>query len=467
MALNMSSSFSLVKNGPLHSKRLDKMIPNRKGAEQRPWKQSTAKSLAIVMRRRRRRNWPIALVCLGLLALFCVYTLCIPLATLQFGSLRGEATSVLRIPAPPISQQIVFRSFEFLVAAWFFMFGACIGSFLNVVIYRAPRGFSLLGSSRCPYCRSKIRFYDNIPVFAWISLRGRCRDCRLPISPRYPLVEFATGMIFLGLAVPELFLAGRNLPGEYGGMRLSVSWLVHHFPWDLVATYLYHSTLLSILLSWALIKFDRNVLPRFYILLAMAIGLAVPAANPSVHPAPWMPMAPAWLANQPWSSRLDTSIIGLISGLSMGLVSSSLWIVGGGAPRQRPAYLRDTVAIFGVVGLFLGWQAMLSIAGIAACTRLLVVALMARRTGAGPIPAEDPLGRASESTSALAIIFPHVLLATALQIVLWDALARLAWWPGPHCSVLATSAVAIATLMLTLAAEGIQRRTTPSGDIPE
>ena len=74
--------------------------------------------------------------------------------------------------------------------------GAVFGSFLNVVAYRLPRGESLSRPrSRCPRCETPIRPYDNVPVLSWLLLRGRCRSCRAPISPRYPLVEAATGLL--------------------------------------------------------------------------------------------------------------------------------------------------------------------------------------------------------------------------------------------------------------------------------
>jgi leader peptidase (prepilin peptidase)/N-methyltransferase len=74
--------------------------------------------------------------------------------------------------------------------------GAIFGSFLNVVAYRLPRGESLSRPrSRCPQCQTTIRPYDNVPVLSWLVLRGRCRDCRAPISARYPLVEAVTGLL--------------------------------------------------------------------------------------------------------------------------------------------------------------------------------------------------------------------------------------------------------------------------------
>jgi leader peptidase (prepilin peptidase)/N-methyltransferase len=79
---------------------------------------------------------------------------------------------------------------------WVFFVGTCVGSFLNVVIYRLPAGLSLVHpGSRCPKCETPVRFYDNIPIFSWLILRGRCRACKAPIAVRYPLVELLTGLL--------------------------------------------------------------------------------------------------------------------------------------------------------------------------------------------------------------------------------------------------------------------------------
>src|SRR5687768_12894079 len=79
-----------------------------------------------------------------------------------------------------------------------FAVGACIGSFLNVVIWRLPRGESLSHpGSHCPKCNTPLAWKDNIPVFGWLKLGGRCRYCREPISPRYPIVEAVTGLLFV------------------------------------------------------------------------------------------------------------------------------------------------------------------------------------------------------------------------------------------------------------------------------
>src|SRR5690554_2496055 len=79
--------------------------------------------------------------------------------------------------------------------------GLLIGSFLNVVVWRLPRGESLSQpGSTCPKCGHAIRWYDNVPVVSWLALRGRCRDCAELISPRYPLVELVTGVAFAAVA---------------------------------------------------------------------------------------------------------------------------------------------------------------------------------------------------------------------------------------------------------------------------
>ena len=89
---------------------------------------------------------------------------------------------------------------EWIWLVFIFALGACIGSFLNVVIYRLPREKSLVSPpSACPSCSTPIRFYNNIPLFSWLLLRGKCPDCKAPISPRYFIVELITSILFGGL----------------------------------------------------------------------------------------------------------------------------------------------------------------------------------------------------------------------------------------------------------------------------
>ena len=84
-----------------------------------------------------------------------------------------------------------------MLASAIFVLGLAVGSFLNVCIYRLPRGLSVVRPrSACPHCRQPIAFYDNIPVLSWLILGGRCRRCRGVISPRYLLIELLTGILF-------------------------------------------------------------------------------------------------------------------------------------------------------------------------------------------------------------------------------------------------------------------------------
>ncbi len=88
------------------------------------------------------------------------------------------------------------------ISAWLFVFGACIGSFINVVVYRLPKkAFLSKARSFCPACGQTIRWHDLIPVASWLVLRGKCRSCKARISPRYPLVEF-----FCAALAPLCFL---------------------------------------------------------------------------------------------------------------------------------------------------------------------------------------------------------------------------------------------------------------------
>ncbi|MBX7115079.1 MAG: prepilin peptidase [Myxococcaceae bacterium] len=87
---------------------------------------------------------------------------------------------------------------ESLFTVWVTFLGLCVGSFLNVVIGRLPLGESIVyPGSRCPQCKNPIAWYDNIPVVSWLVLRGQCRHCQTPISPRYILVEMLVGVLYL------------------------------------------------------------------------------------------------------------------------------------------------------------------------------------------------------------------------------------------------------------------------------
>ncbi len=99
-----------------------------------------------------------------------------------------------------LTQPLLFAFFAFII-------GCCIGSFLNVCIYRIPNGMSLLyPPSHCPNCDHKIQWYENIPLLSFLGLRGRCSGCHDPISPRYFYVEMLTGFLYTGIFLVLIFV---------------------------------------------------------------------------------------------------------------------------------------------------------------------------------------------------------------------------------------------------------------------
>lgn len=145
---------------------------------------------------------------------------------------------------------------------WFtfvFALGCCIGSFLNVVIYRLPRDKSLVTPpSACPACGKHIRFYDNIPLLSWLMLGRKCRYCKAPISPRYFVIELLTGVVFLGLFILYFRMdIPQNVPRfEQGG------WLV----------YLLHITMLAAFIAASAIDLERWIIPLSICWLVTAAG---------------------------------------------------------------------------------------------------------------------------------------------------------------------------------------------------
>lgn len=114
-----------------------------------------------------------------------------------------------------------------VAAAFLFAFGACVGSFLNVVAYRLPEGLSVIHPpSRCPTCGGRLAWRDNLPILGWLILRGRCRHCREPISPQYPIVEAFTASLFAVLYLLYFTLPPREAIGAGLG-----SWLGGSTAW--------------------------------------------------------------------------------------------------------------------------------------------------------------------------------------------------------------------------------------------
>ena len=150
-----------------------------------------------------------------------------------------------------------------LYIVFFFALGACVGSFLNVVVWRLPRGESLVSPpSRCPICEHRLAWYDNIPVFGWLALRGRCRYCFTPISAQYPTVEFITGALFVFYYV-MYFIAGAT-----GTCWREVPRISEHWPQYALAVFT-----ISALLAASLIDAKQFWIPQSIPMLMALIGV--------------------------------------------------------------------------------------------------------------------------------------------------------------------------------------------------
>lgn len=154
--------------------------------------------------------------------------------------------------------------------------GACVGSFLNVVVYRLPRGQSIVvPPSHCPNCGRGIKWYDNIPLLSWLALRGKCRFCKAPISPRYIIIEAATAAMLAGLYVCYYVLELRQGAGQFTET------------WPMFAS---HAALLCCLLACSVVDIESWTVPLEVCWAASLIGVVSSAASPH----PWMsPVPPA------------------------------------------------------------------------------------------------------------------------------------------------------------------------------
>lgn len=181
---------------------------------------------------------------------------------------------------------------ELLALIFLTLWGACVGSFLNVVIYRVPEGLSVVHPpSRCPGCEQKLALYDNVPVLGWLWLRGRCRTCKMKISPQYPLIEAFTALCFLGLTAAYYFTALRPAFAEMG---IAGSWPV-------LAT---HLVLLSAMIAATVIDARLFIIPLgipwiaalvAFIVLPLAVGVGWVSPSVSFQGTQWEELVP-WVS---------------------------------------------------------------------------------------------------------------------------------------------------------------------------
>lgn len=227
------------------------------------------------------------------------------------------------------------EEFVWIFEAFSFAFGACVASFLNVVIWRVPRGESIVSPpSHCPNCGAAIRWYQNVPVLSWLALRGKCANCRGPISPRYLLVELLGGGLFLA-AFQKYGLA----PAGNGPLWGPLVQLVVMWAW------------ISLMIVGSMIDFDHKLLPDFVTVGGMALGVLFHAVQSLFLFFSPPPHSIVRLFDYP----IIFSLLGLAFGFGL------LWLVRvlGSKAFRREAMGMGDVFLMGAVGALFGPLAVL------------------------------------------------------------------------------------------------------------
>jgi len=206
-------------------------------------------------------------------------------------------------------------AFFIVVPIFVFLLGLSVGSFLNVVVWRLPRGESLITPpSHCPKCNNLLKWYDNLPVIGWLKLKGRCRFCNAEISPRYPIVEAITGLLFLGYYL--LFFKAQL--GPIVGLNAEGHVLARTRPLNVIydwPIYFLDMILLSALLAASIIDAELFIIP-------IEIPWVVTVVAIIVHAAFDQPKTPGGLIGPPQSAALAAGAgIGVI-------ISFILWVTG-------------------------------------------------------------------------------------------------------------------------------------------
>ena len=267
-----------------------------------------------------------------------------------------------------------------LAGAYVFFIGACLGSFLNVVIARVPAGRSVISpGSSCPRCGKLIAWYDNLPVLSWLLLRARCRNCELPISARYPIVELLTA--FLLFAIWRRFGA---VPAALG-----------------------YGAFTCALIALTYIDIDTWLLPHEITWPLLAVGL----------------VSPLWNADLTWTAACIGAAAGFAAFAAIALVGEKL--------LHKETMGWGDVWLLSGIGAWLGWQALLPVVVLSSLQGALVgiVLLVAGRGPAEKARAEREAPLALAPAGAEAGVALHgldVLVAALhgrLELVEGDVLA--------------------------------------------
>ena len=319
------------------------------------------------MSRRSRINWPLVISMAIVLTILVTITVW-PILMELLGQTPASDDRFAIQPNP--LEQVRDRATTVITNLWFFVFGATIGSFLNVVAYRMPMGLEFVAKpSRCPYCETPILFKHNVPILGWIALRGRCHACRLPISPRYILVEIVVGVLFFGLFWAELASGGRNLPFREPSSRPGIMWNLFTPQWSLIGLYFFHVFLLGVLSTIALMKFDKFKIPVRFVLFTVVLGLTLRSFWPELGVLPAFDSALTTSA-----PRFGRQLVDLGIGIAAGLILQAV-IAGAGKHRFMPSRCGSAVTM-ALVAVFLGWQAIVPTILLAAVFHLALTGVL-------------------------------------------------------------------------------------------
>jgi leader peptidase (prepilin peptidase)/N-methyltransferase len=211
-----------------------------------------------------------------------------------------------------------------------FCIGACVGSFLNVCIYRIPRELSVVvPRSFCPSCKTPIKWYDNIPLLSFLILQGRCRQCNAPINIRYLIVEFLTALLFLMVWLKYDFSPGSR--------PLMLSAITH-----LGVVFVYW-TVVSGLILGSFVDFEHLIIPDRVTLGGIVFGIISSAVIPELHGE----KSPVW--SLIWSGWGAIAGVGILWGVA---------VIGRFIFKKEAMGFGD-VKLLGAIGAIFGGNAVL------------------------------------------------------------------------------------------------------------
>ena len=318
---------------------------------------------------------------------FISYMILLPAADAIFDAYREKPKKISQVQTDmTYAEQVRLRTIEGMTAFLFFGLGAAVGSFLNVVVYRMPLGISLVFQrSRCPGCGTQIAGRDNMPILGWLMLGGRCRACQAAISLRYPTIEMIVGAFFLLFYFVELVSGGINLPNRVPNMYAGVVWIVFYTKWDLITIYLFHCVMLCLLLALALVNFDRKRLPIKAIVQFLLL-LAIPAIFFHHLLLVKIPKTIFGVTMPVWSQGLVT----VAAGASLGLLAAQAvsYVCRRWTALDKSDEYHFAAGLV-LVGVALGWQAVLTTLLFACVLKLVWSLLPIRAQRKEPLATEN------------------------------------------------------------------------------